>query len=1159
MQTLQNNASGFDRHEPLPGYRTLDLLGRGGCGEVWRAIAPGGIAKAIKIIYGEDPSRVANEMRALARIKDVRHPLLLSIERIEMVGGNLVMVTELADHSLKDHFLRLREAEAVGVPQEELLQYIADTADVLDFLYDKFSLQHLDVKPENILIVSARAKLGDFGLVKSLYERSASLVGGLTPTYAPPELFEGKPTRQSDQYSLAIVYMQMLTGVLPFSGSSMAQIATQHLRGVPDLSVLPYRQRAVIARALSKEPGQRYESCMALVKALRATVGESAGERSDVSLDVCTLGSRGEPANRQAATNKKSPTRAATKPVSPLPPVPGKETDGSPAILVGVGGAGVEVLAKVVSRLRDRFGAPENWPPVEMLLLDTNCKAISSHFQEAELARVHVMPIPLRSAEDYGATGNEHLRWLGRRWYFNIPRDLSTGGFRPYGRLALMTHAHAVREALAGVVGRAKRRSPGAVPRVMLVSSISGGTGGGAIPDLAYALRGELKSRGLPDENLEGLLLHSTARSNAERDKARANAYATLSELNHYSRRGAHYPGEPLLETPPFHGDNSTFGTIHLLHLGDGLGQHDWDLATDRVAELVYCANFTPARQILNPTPAQRGEDAARRGRVRSCHVLSLGAGTSATIAQAAQIACSDVVKLWREGAHTKLSSSSSTPTAVMKSRSSHSATRAAKVEAAVRAELTRCKLDGEDLVADCARVLEMEVGGVGQFVEKIIDQILSSTASITDNSKRIDRILEGIEMVLQCETEGDPEDSADQPLFPQIVSRLSIRTQSRADAFIDWIKSLVDSRAVRVDGAREHAAETRSLLLDTCLTILSQSSTLHGSAMAVAVTLRSDEPQKQEKSGIVGWMMRRKAPDDKARAVLCIYVETRLKELLLRAAEKRLRYVDANVTQLIDQLDHLARGLGQLCRPDRELQALVESSDEPPRDSDSVIDGYRQKMLQMLRQRRPDIAVRIDESIQQEVFGDGPGLRRLLDPDAEAQKLLLRPLATSARQAVLECIRDISCQLIGGNRAESVQTNSFDLAQIIASSLPAGSDDQRFNTQLLIVPDNVDLAELRERLAPTHANLSIVSGHKCDVTLCGIDSRTSLARIAAGIIGGVEVYKELAAKLHTRVDFEWTPLAENDDDSDAAPEASRADEVADSSPTVSKTMVITA
>ena len=91
--------------EPISGYRLDTFLGRGQYGEVWSAQAPGGLIKAIKFVYGYfDDARAARELKALDRIKQVRHPFLLSLERFEVVDGQLVIVTELADMSLKDRF-----------------------------------------------------------------------------------------------------------------------------------------------------------------------------------------------------------------------------------------------------------------------------------------------------------------------------------------------------------------------------------------------------------------------------------------------------------------------------------------------------------------------------------------------------------------------------------------------------------------------------------------------------------------------------------------------------------------------------------------------------------------------------------------------------------------------------------------------------------------------------------------------------------------------------------------------------------------------------------------------------------------------------------------------------------------------------------------------
>src|SRR5690606_14667439 len=117
---------------------------------------------------------------------------------IEVVDGRLVIVTELAESSLKDRFDACLLQGLRGIPREELLKYLADAADALDFLSEKDSLQHLDVKPENLLLVAGDVKVADFGLVKDIANPQASLVGGLTPLYSAPEVFQGAPSARSD-------------------------------------------------------------------------------------------------------------------------------------------------------------------------------------------------------------------------------------------------------------------------------------------------------------------------------------------------------------------------------------------------------------------------------------------------------------------------------------------------------------------------------------------------------------------------------------------------------------------------------------------------------------------------------------------------------------------------------------------------------------------------------------------------------------------------------------------------------------------------------------------------------------------------------------------------------------------------------------------------
>ena len=328
--------------EPIPGYRLIEPLGSGGFGEVWKCEAPGGLFKAIKFVCGETdeihadgPAGAEQEHRALQRVKSLRHPYLLSMDRVEYVGGELVIVMELADCSLHDLLIQYRAAGEPGVPRDELLRYFAEAAEALDVLNQEHGLQHLDVKPRNLFLLGRHVKVADFGLVSSLAELSGSSphavqMGGVTPVYASPESFLGQITLFSDQYSLAITYHELLVGEPPFAGKNFRQLALQHMQAEPDVGRLPEADRPVVARALAKDPRRRFPSCLAFVHALETgDVGapappgsaprrHKAATRADVPILDLTSTPRGpRPPPDPAPTPPNGVERPALPPAEP--------------------------------------------------------------------------------------------------------------------------------------------------------------------------------------------------------------------------------------------------------------------------------------------------------------------------------------------------------------------------------------------------------------------------------------------------------------------------------------------------------------------------------------------------------------------------------------------------------------------------------------------------------------------------------------------------------------------------------------------------------------------------------------------------------------------------------------------------------------------------
>jgi hypothetical protein len=575
--------------EPIPGYRLIEPVGSGGFGEVWKCEAPGGLFKAIKFVFGNlnsldlDGARAEQELHALNRVKEVRHPFVLGMDRIEILEGELVIVMELADRNLHDAFVEAQSAGLRGIPRDDLLRYLRDAAEALDYMCEKHNLQHLDIKPRNLFLVSDRVKVADFGLVKHLDRTGGSgLLGGVTPLYAPPETFSGKIHQHSDQYSLAIVYQELLTSQRPFGGKNARALAQQHMHEEPELRSLPEAERPIVARALSKDPAKRFPSCLAFVRALynartaspsRCDVGKGGKGRpksmadtmEDIGLENVfhdDSGAMPRPAALRAAGLEEVEPAGGPEAEPDLDPAEQASELGltaalpqtgtlRPTLVVGLGSLGRRALMELRCRLLDRFGDLGKLPLIRFLYLDCDKDALQQAVRgapEISLQPGEVYHLPLQPMAHYRRRQLEQLNeWLPREKLYALPRSLQTQGSRALGRLAFSDN-------YLRLVSRLKRDLQAAchpdvlyqsventglalrdnTPRIVLVGTATGGASGYLI-DLAYALRRQLRQLRQPDGRLTAYLFAGAPDDPATPAVELANLYATLTEINHYS------------------------------------------------------------------------------------------------------------------------------------------------------------------------------------------------------------------------------------------------------------------------------------------------------------------------------------------------------------------------------------------------------------------------------------------------------------------------------------------------------------------------------------------------------------------------------------------------------------------------------------------------
>jgi serine/threonine protein kinase len=315
-------SSGLEPGEVVGGYRIERLLGRGGMAAVYLAEDTQLKRRvALKVLSPELASDAVFRQRFIdesERLASVDHPNIIPVYAAGQDGDHLFIAMRLVDTT---DLKQLIEHEG-PLPPERAVALVTQVAGALDAAHAK-GLVHRDVKPANVLVALGsggdHAYLSDFGLTKRTEETSGLTKTGYfmgTIDYVAPEQISGKGVDgRTDQYALACVLYQCLTGHAPYPRDDDAAVLFSHLSEPPPKVTetrpeLPPKIDDVIAKGMAKEKDDRYADCMGLASAARAAL---LG-------DIMPSGGREAPLDE---TKLAEPPRQATDQKLTVPPPPG--------------------------------------------------------------------------------------------------------------------------------------------------------------------------------------------------------------------------------------------------------------------------------------------------------------------------------------------------------------------------------------------------------------------------------------------------------------------------------------------------------------------------------------------------------------------------------------------------------------------------------------------------------------------------------------------------------------------------------------------------------------------------------------------------------------------------------------------------------------------
>jgi serine/threonine protein kinase len=395
-------------------YQIVGLLGAGGMGEVYEAVdttlAERVALKTIGAVAPLDAQGVARFKAEVQTARRVTHPNVcrvfdvgFHIEPARTALGDALAVPFLTMEMLAGETLRARIAREQRLSAADALMLLGQMAAGLDAAHAA-GVVHADLKSENVMLVPRaergfRVVITDFGLARQHRtdshesRSSAGFVGGTVGYMAPEQLQGGRPGPAGDIYALGVLMFEMLTGELPFRGSSPLAVAIATVNTTPAslrsfALAVPAAWDEVLRRSLDPEPTRRFASAIELVEALRSTAGRRPAAKWRVAL-----------AGALAVVVAAALASVRTRPVGE-----GRAGASSPAIEAPRSGRATpeRTLAEVVNaRPPAPTTLPDSPPPIPLSSASPRGRrATTRPSPDARPRKAHVVTVPESPSDD---------------------------------------------------------------------------------------------------------------------------------------------------------------------------------------------------------------------------------------------------------------------------------------------------------------------------------------------------------------------------------------------------------------------------------------------------------------------------------------------------------------------------------------------------------------------------------------------------------------------------------------------------------------------------------------------------------------------------------------------------------------------------------------